>query len=94
MKNPADIIKTVRLSERTTHLTEKFNQYTFIVDPRATKPEIRKAIESIFGKKVQKVRTMNIYGKPKRRGNGPLGRTSSYKKAIVRLKEGEKIDFA
>jgi len=94
MKAPHDIIKSVRLSERATLLSENFNQYTFIVDRKATKPEISKAVESAFGKKVVQVRTMNIGGKPKRRGGGPIGRTSHYKKAIVRLKEGEKLDFA
>jgi large subunit ribosomal protein L23 len=94
MKEPHDIIKSVRLSERATILTEKHNQYTFIVDRKATKPEISQAVETAFGKKVVQVRTMNIDGKPKRRGNGPIGRTNHYKKAIVRLKEGEKLDFA
>jgi large subunit ribosomal protein L23 len=94
MKAPYDIIKSVRLSERATLLSENFNQYTFIVDRKATKPEIGQAVESAFGKKVIQVRTMNIGGKPKRRGNGPIGRTNHYKKAIVRLKEGEKLDFA
>ncbi len=94
MKDPHDIIKSVRLSERATLLSENFNQYTFIVDRKATKPEISKAVETAFGKKVVQGRTMNIDGKPKRRGNGPIGRTNHYKKAIVRLKEGEKLDFA
>ena len=94
MKDPHDIIKSVRLSERATLLSENFNQYTFIVDRKATKPEISKAVETAFGKKVVQVRTMNVDGKPKRRGSGPIGRTNHFKKAIVRLKEGEKLDFS
>ena len=94
MKHPDDIIKSVRLSERATLLSENFNQYTFLVDRRASKPEIRKAVEAAFGKKVIQVRTMNVGGKPKRRGNGPIGRTNHFKKAIVRLKEGDRIDLS
>ena len=92
--NVYDVIKTVRLSEKATLLGEKNNQYVFIVNRKAEKPEIRRAVEVIFGKKVQAVRTMNYDGKRRRRGNAPEGRTAHFKKAIVRLKEGEKIDFA
>lgn len=92
--NVYDVIKTVRLSEKATLLGEKNNQYVFIVNKKAEKPEIRRAVEVIFGKKVQAVRTMNYDGKRRRRGNAPEGRTVNYKKAIVRLKKGEKIDFA
>jgi large subunit ribosomal protein L23 len=92
--NVYDVIKTVRLSEKATLLGEKNNQYVFIVNRKAEKPEIRRAVEIIFGKKVKAVRTMNYEGKVRRRGNAPAGRTVNYKKAIVRLKEGEKIDFA
>lgn len=94
MNDPFDIIKTARLSEKATLLSERLNQFSFIVDRRATKPEIRRAVEAAFGKKVVAVHTMTIDGKRRRRGNGPAGRTNHYKKAIVRLKEGEKIDFA
>lgn len=94
MKLPDDILKSVRLSERATLLAENFNQYTFIVDRKASKPEISKAVEAAFGKKVVQVRTINVAGKPKRRGSGPMGRTNHFKKAIVRLKEGEKLDFS
>ncbi len=92
--NVYDVIKTVRLSEKATLLGEKNNQYVFIVNRKAEKPEIRRAVEVIFGKKVKAVRTMNYDGKVRRRGNAPEGRTVNFKKAIVRLKKGEKIDFA
>ena len=94
MNVPYDVIKTVRLSEKATLLGEKRNQYVFIVDRKATKPDIRLAVQTIFGKKVIGVSTITIGGKPKRRGTGPLGRTRHYKKAIVKLKEGDKIEFA
>jgi large subunit ribosomal protein L23 len=92
--NVYDVIKTVRLSEKATLLGEKNDQYVFIVDRKAEKPEIRRAVEVMFGKKVTAVRTMNYDGKVRRRGNAPAGRTNNFKKAIVRLKKGEKIDFA
>lgn len=91
--NPYEVIKTVRLSEKATLLAEKENTYVFIVDPRATKPEIRKAVEIAFGKKVKKVNTLNMDGKIRRRGRAPAGRTNHFKKAYVKLMPGEKIDF-
>jgi large subunit ribosomal protein L23 len=91
--NPYDVIKTVRLSEKATILGEKLNTYVFIVDPRATKPEIRRAVEVCFGKKVKKVNTMNYDGKIRRRGGAPPGKTARFKKAYVKLHAGEKIDF-
>ena len=66
------------------------NKYTFIVDPRANKIEIRKAIEDIFDVKVEKVYTMTIKGKKKRMGRFE-GRRPNRKKAIVTLKPGHKI---
>ena len=92
--NVYDVIKTVRLSEKATLLGEKNNQYVFIVHRKAEKPEIRRAVEVLFGKKVKAVRTMNYDGKRRRRGAAPEGRNANFKKAIVRLKEGEKIAFA
>jgi large subunit ribosomal protein L23 len=92
--NVHDVIKTVRLSEKATLLGEKSNQYVFIVNRKAQKPEIRRAVEVMFGKKVVGISTMNYDGKKRRRGAAPAGRTDHFKKAIVRLKEGDKIDFA
>lgn len=68
-----------------------FGKYIFIVDRKANKAETKKAIESIYGVKVIDVNIINIKGKAKRLGRS-LGKTSAYKKAIVTLKEGEKID--
>lgn len=89
--NPFEIIKTARLTEKGTVQTEKYNQYTFIADPRATKTQIRRAVEELFKVKVIKVRTMNVEGKVRRRLTRRPGRSPSWKKAIVTLKEGDKI---
>jgi large subunit ribosomal protein L23 len=70
-----------------------FNKYTFVVDKRANKSEIKKAVESIFGVTVEKVNTMNMLGKMKRQGVHS-GRRPSWKKAIVKLTDdSKKIEF-
>ncbi|MBV8147671.1 MAG: 50S ribosomal protein L23 [Candidatus Eremiobacteraeota bacterium] len=72
------------------------NQYTFKVHPRATKTQIRHAIEEIFKVDVLKVNTVNVRGKPRnfaRRGVRTTGKQSDYKKAIVTLKSGQKIEL-
>lgn len=89
--NPFEIIKTARLTEKGTIQQEKCNQYTFMVDPRANKIQIRRAIEELFKVKVVAVRTMNVRGKPRRKGQPSEGRTARWKKAIVTLKEGDRI---
>lgn len=94
MQDIYQVIKTVRLSEKATLLSEKHNQYVFVVDREANKIEIRDAVEKLFGKKVVGVTTMQMSGKKRRRAKGPAGRTNHWKKAIVRLKEGDKIELA
>jgi len=94
MNEPFDIIDTVRLTEKGSVLTEKHNQYVFRVAPHANKIQIKHAIEKLFGKKVVRVNTSNVSGKAKRQRTAAYGRTSDWKKAIVTLKEGEKIDLA
>jgi large subunit ribosomal protein L23 len=79
-------------TERSLELTEKNNQYTFIVNPKANKIEITKAIESAFKVNVLKVNTVVVKGKT-RRVRGHVGKNPNYKKAIVTLKKGEKIEF-
>ena len=81
------------LTERSTILKEKFNQYLFETSLGATKPDIKKAVEDLFKVKVESVRTMIVTGKFRRFGRGG-GMRSDWKKAIVTLKEGQKIDFA
>jgi large subunit ribosomal protein L23 len=93
MKNPYDIIKTARITEKAGALTEKYNQYVFKVDNKATKQDIRYAIEEIFKKKVAKVNTLRVTGKKKRERTASFGRKASWKKAIVTLKAGEKLEL-
>ena len=92
MRNPFDIIKTARITEKGTTLNEK-NQYVFAVDPKATKQEIRYAVETIFKKTVERVNTLQVKGKIKRSRQGIPGRKNNWKKAIITLKEGEKLDL-
>jgi large subunit ribosomal protein L23 len=84
------IIKSHITTERTTRLREKNNEYVFEVDRRANKFTIKKAVEEAFKVKVDSVRTINVAGKRRRLGRNE-GKTSVWKKAIVRLKEGESI---
>lgn len=89
--NYFEIVKTARLSEKGTRQTEKYNQYTFIVDKRANKYQIKKAIEELFKVKVEKVNTMNVSGKLRRQYTTQAGKSPDWKKAIVTLKKGYKI---
>lgn len=93
MRDPFHIIRTARITEKATSLGEKHNQYVFEVDQKATKQEIREAITEIFKKTVIRVNTLRIKGKPKRSRIGKPGRQVHWKKAIVTLKEGEKLDL-
>lgn len=89
------IIKPV-ITEKMTGLGEKLNRYGFIVDKKANKIQIKKAVEDFYGVDVIAVNTLNYSGKEKSRftkGGVIAGRTSAYKKAIVTLAEGETIDF-
>jgi large subunit ribosomal protein L23 len=83
------------VTEKVSDLNEK-GQYGFIVDRRANKIEIKEAVEKIYGVNVEKVNTMRYDGKEKTRYTKTKiisGRTSSYKKAIVTVADGEVIDF-
>ena len=89
------ILKPI-VTEKMTHLTEKLNRVGFIVDKKANKVEIKKAIEDFYNVKVTDVNTISYAGKVKSRYTkaGFLkGRTNAFKKAIVTLAEGENIDF-
>ena len=94
MKDLHKVIKTIRLSEKATLLGEQNNEYVFSVDVDATKIDIKQAVEKLFGKKVTGVRTANYDGKARRERRADYGRTNHGKKAIVRLKAGEKFDLA
>ncbi len=92
MKEPRRIVRRALITEKGTHARESSNQYIFEVDPSANKLEIKKAIETIFSVKVEDVRTVRMKGKEKRLGVY-LGRRPHWKKAIVRLKEGQTIEL-
>jgi large subunit ribosomal protein L23 len=94
MKDQFDIVQTVLLTEKATVLSEKHNQYVFRVNRKANKIQIKQAIEQIFKKKVASVNTANFDGKKRRERRADFGRTAHWKKAIVTLKQGEKLDFA
>ncbi|HEY3763075.1 MAG TPA: 50S ribosomal protein L23 [Verrucomicrobiae bacterium] len=89
--NAFEIIRTVRLTEKGTRQSEKYNQYTIVADPRANKTQIRQAVQELFKVKVTRVNTLNVHGKLRRQRTLQAGRTSNWKKAIVTLKEGDKI---
>lgn len=93
MNDSYDIIQTVVLSEKATLLSEQRNQYVFRVNRKANKIQIKQAVEKIFKKKVLGVNTANFDGKKKRQRRSDFGRTANWKKAIVTLKPGEKLDL-
>ncbi len=90
-RDPRDVIIRPIITEKTQRLQMKHNQYTFEVHPRATKPEIRSAIQELFKVHVENVQVSWVKPKPKRLGFRPYGKTRRYKKAVVRLREGESI---
>jgi large subunit ribosomal protein L23 len=86
------IIRRPVITEKGTNLKDLNNQLIFEVDPASNKSEIKKAVEKLFKVTVLSVRTQNRLGKPKRLGR-TLGRRKRWKKAIVTLKEGHRVDF-
>ena len=89
--NPFNIIKTVRLTEKGTRQGEKYNQYTIVADRLATKPQIKQAVQELFKVKVVSVNTLNVRGKLRRQRTTQAGKAADWKKAIVTLKDGDKI---
>lgn len=89
---PYNILKRPLITEKSTIQKEAANQLTFEVDRRANKVEIRRAVETVFGVKVVDVRTMQKQGKVKRFGR-TLGQRNNWKKAIVTLAPGERVEF-
>ena len=71
--------------------TRPLNQYTVVADPRANKTQIRQAVQDLFKVKVTKVNTLNVRGKYRRQRTTQAGQAPNWKKAIVTLKEGDKI---
>ncbi len=92
MKSAYDVLMSPLLTEKGTLFKEKDNKITFKVATHANKIEIKKAVEEIFKVKVNRVTTMNCRGKFKRMGRYE-GKKPNWKKAIVTLAKGEKLDF-
>lgn len=93
MFDPYKIVKNPIITEKGTDLTKE-NKYVFCVDKRANKNQIKKAIEEIYKVKVEKVYILNVRPKKRRYRFYIEGYKSGYKKAIIKLKEGEKIAIA
>jgi len=93
MKDPYNVIKTVRVTEKGTMMTGKFNRYQFEVDRGANKVDIKYAVEKLFKVKVAGVNTLRVRGKARRERTAQFGRTPSWKKAVVTLREGSKIEL-
>ncbi|MDA8142178.1 MAG: 50S ribosomal protein L23 [Desulfobacteraceae bacterium] len=87
-----DIIKRPIITEKTNAQKDSHNQVSFEIDPRSNRIEVQRAVEKIFKVKVADVHTMNVKGKVKRRGR-ILGKRRNWKKAIVTLMPGERIEF-
>ncbi|EGO65349.1 50S ribosomal protein L23 [Acetonema longum] len=91
MENPRDVLIRPLVTEKTTAMMQD-NKYTFVVPLKANKVEIRQAVEQVFKVKVLNVNTIRVMGKTKRMGR-TQGKRSDYKKAIVKLAEGQRIEF-
>ena len=90
MPTKYEVVVRPVITEKSSAAYQERGEYTFQVHPDASKPQIREAIESLFGVKVTGVWTSNVRGKEKRMGQN-VGRRPNWKKAIVTLKEGDSI---
>jgi large subunit ribosomal protein L23 len=90
--NLNDIIKGPLITEKLDAAREKFRQYSFIVDKKASKYDVANAVEKLFKVSVEGVRTNIVRGKTKRVGRS-IGKRPNFKKAVVTLKEGDKIEL-
>ena len=90
--NPHDVLIRPLLTEKITSIRETKNAIAFAVDGKATKIDVKRAVEKIFQVKVDSVNVQNVLGKRKRQGRY-LGKRADWRKAIVTLKEGEKVDL-
>ena len=91
--NADNVLKLVRLTEKSNKLSAELGQYTFEVATKANKHQIANAVESTFKVSVTRVNTANYRGKNKKSRKGQPSTTSDYKKAIVTLKVGDKIEL-
>ena len=96
MKESVTVLKEALLTEKATTLSSNYNQYVFSVNPRATKRNVKDAVEAAFGVSVLNVNTLLVKPKSKRdrMRRNKLGHTTHLKKAIVKLKAGDAIDLA
>lgn len=92
MRSSYDVLIRPLVTEKAVNLAQEQNKYTFYVDKKANKIEIKKAVEDLFKVRVLSVNTINVKGKRKRVGRY-VGRTPDRKKAIVTLSPGDKIDI-
>ena len=95
--NPERLMQVLiapQVSEKTTFVGEKNNQFVFRVLPDATKPEIKAAVELMFKVQVEGIQTLNVRGNETKRSGRAVGHRRSWKKAFVSLKEGQEISFA
>lgn len=87
-----DVIKGPLITEKLDKAREKLRQYSFIVDLKATKQDVERAVRELFNVTVEDVHTLIVRGKVKRIGRS-IGKRPNFKKAIVTLKEGDKIEL-
>ena len=92
MSKQFEIIKRPLISEKSSHLNETLNVFAFEVNPAATKTEIKGAVEKLFNVKVKGVRTTIVHGEVRRKGKNVTKQTN-WKKALITLEKGQKIDF-
>ena len=86
------VIRRPLVTEKGVHASERLNAYAFEIHPLATKTDVKKAVEELWDVRVAEVRTQNRKGKP-RRARVAMGRTRSWKKAIVKLHDEDRISF-
>jgi len=94
MKDIYSVIKTLRVTEKGATATEKLNQYQVVVAKDANKIDIKHAVEKAFKVKVTSVNTMQVRGKARRQNTRQAGVAPAWKKALVTLKTGDKIEIA
>ena len=92
MMSPHDVLIRPLLTEKITGIRELKNCVAFAVDRRATRIDVRRAVEKVFSVKVSSVNVLNVRGKKKRQGRY-VGKRADWRKALVTLKEGEKIEL-
>jgi large subunit ribosomal protein L23 len=90
--NPYEIIKRPVVTEKSVHASNSLNKATFAVHPDANKKQIREAVETLFKVKVDKVNTITVLPKERRVRGSIAGTTAAWKKAIVTLADGQKIE--